>query len=202
MKAGTVRLAAIALAFLMVLAVTPSRGQEQAKTADSTEYALALQRGTQAVIWGLPAVSMIDVRKSAERQLGATYNDIIYFSKPMVSRHGFLTANNDVPYAVTLLSTTDGPVVLDVPPASDKTLYYGSAIDAWQVPIVDVGPEGEDRGKGGKYLFLPPGFKGAVPGGYLTQAAYTHNAVAPFRFNRAWIAARSWGVTRKVLRKM
>jgi hypothetical protein len=56
---------------------------------------------------------MIDVRKSAERQLGATYNDIIYFSKPMVSRHGFLTANNDVPYAVTLLSTTDGPVVLD-----------------------------------------------------------------------------------------
>lgn len=181
MKAGTVRLAAIALAFLMVLAVTPSRGQEQAKTEDSTEYALALQRGTQAVIWGLPAVSMIDVRKSAERQLGATYNDIIYFSKPMVSRHGFLTANNDVPYAVTLLSTTDGPVVLDVPPASDKALYYGSAIDAWQVPIVDVGPEGEDRGKGGKYLFLPPGFNGAVPSGYLTQRPKTFHIYVALR---------------------
>ncbi|MGA8877007.1 MAG: hypothetical protein WCC25_00105 [Candidatus Korobacteraceae bacterium] len=50
----------------------------------------------------MPAVSMMGLRKSAELQLGTTFNDIIYFSKPMVSRHGFLTANNNVPYVMTV----------------------------------------------------------------------------------------------------
>ena len=146
MQIQMLRFLTISVAFLIVLSATTSRGQEPAKT-EPPGYTLALQRGTQAVIWAIPAVSMVDLRKSAERQLGATYNDIIYFSKPMASRHGFLTANNDVPYVITSLNTTDGPVLLDVPPASDKVLFFGSAIDAWQVPIVDVGPEGQDRGK-------------------------------------------------------
>jgi hypothetical protein len=42
-------------------------------------------------------------------------------SHPMVSRHGFQTANNQVPYVVTMLNTTDGPVVLEIPPTSRKT---------------------------------------------------------------------------------
>jgi hypothetical protein len=116
----------------------------------------AFQRGTQAVIWGVPAVSMMGVRRGSERDLGATFNDIIYMSHPMVSRHGFLTANNQVPYVITSLNSTDGPVVLEVPPASEKTIFFGSVIDAWQVPVTDVGPEGADQGEGGKYLFLPP----------------------------------------------
>src|SRR5579871_2736120 len=65
----------------------------------------------------MPAVSILGVRKSAKRDLDATINDIIYFSKPMVSRHGFLTANKQAPYVVVLLDTTNGPVVLDVPSA-------------------------------------------------------------------------------------
>jgi hypothetical protein len=71
----------------------------------------AFQRGTQAVIWGVPAVSMMGLRRGSERDLGATFNDIIYMSHPMVSRHGFLTANNQVPYVLTNLNSTDGPVV-------------------------------------------------------------------------------------------
>jgi hypothetical protein len=107
------------------------------------------------VIWGVPAVSMMGLRRGSERDLGATFNDIIYMSHPMVSRHGFLTANNQVPYVITSLNSTDGPVVLEVPPASEKTIFFGSVIDAWQVPVTDVGPEGADQGDGGKYLFLP-----------------------------------------------
>jgi hypothetical protein len=38
----------------------------------------------------------------------------------------------------------------------------GTFLDAWQTPIVDVGPSGDDKGKGGKYLFLPPGYTGTV----------------------------------------
>ena len=64
------------------------------RSSQSLDYELALQRGTQAVIWGLPAVSMKGFCGSMQTQLGAKENDIVYFSKPMVSRHGFLTANN------------------------------------------------------------------------------------------------------------
>ena len=48
-------------------------------------------------------------------------------------------------------------MVLEVPAATDKTVFFGSAIDSWEVPLADIGGTGDDAGKGGKYLFLPPG---------------------------------------------
>jgi len=32
--------------------------------------------------------------------------------------------------------------------------------------VTDVGITGPDKGKGGKYLLLPPGYKGQIPDGY------------------------------------
>jgi hypothetical protein len=152
-----------------------------AKSSQSLEYELALQRGTQVVIWGLPAVSMKSFCGSMQTQLGARENDIVYFSKPMVSRHGFLTANNNVPYVAVCLNTKGGPVVLDVPAASKTTMYFGSILDLWQTPIADVGPTGDDKGKGGKYLFLPPGYKGTVPEGYLVYRPDTYTVPVALR---------------------
>src|SRR5262249_17288361 len=43
----------------------------------------------------------------------------------------------------------------------------GQVVDAWQVTIADVGPSGADKGAGGKYLFLPPGYKDPIPDGYI-----------------------------------
>lgn len=151
-------------------------------TDDDLAYQLVFQRGTQALIWGMPAASMMSVIRSAESQLGAVLNDdIIYFSKPMVSRHSFLTPNNVTPYVFSLMNTKGGPMVLEVPPASEKVVFFGTAIDTWQVPIVDVGPEGEDKGKGGKYLFLPPGYDGEVPGGYLVYRPATYHVGTALR---------------------
>lgn len=171
----------LTLILAIILVVVQGRAQAQNGADESLEYEQSVQRGTQAVIWGMPAVSMMDLRKSAESQLGFTFNDIIYFSQPMVSRHGFLTANNDVPYVISVLNTKDGPVILDVPPASEKVLYFGSVIDAWQLPVVDIGPAGEDKGKGGKYLFLPPGYEGEVPEGYLVKRPKTFNLYVGLR---------------------
>jgi hypothetical protein len=154
---------------------------QDAKSSQSLEYELALQRGTQAVIWGLPAVSMKSFCGSMQTQLGAKENDIVYFSKPMVSRHGFLTANNNVPYVAICLNTKGGPVVLDVPAATEKTLYFGSALDMWQTPVTDIGPAGADKGKGGKFLFLPPGYKGTVPEGYLAFRPDTYTVPVALR---------------------
>ncbi len=36
----------------------------------------------------------------------------------------------------------------------------------WQLPVADVGPTGDDEGKGAKYLFLPPGYNDLVSDGY------------------------------------
>jgi hypothetical protein len=65
--------------------------------------------------------------------LGGDWNDVVYFSKPMVSRHGFLTANNQTPYVVGSFNTKDGPLVVEVPGASDKAKYFGSFVDAVKV---------------------------------------------------------------------
>jgi hypothetical protein len=45
-------------------------------------------------------------------------------------------------------------------------------MDAWQVPLTDVGVGGE----GGKYLLLLPDYKGEVPGGYIPLRLKTYNS--------------------------
>jgi hypothetical protein len=44
---------------------------QESKSSQSLEYVSALQRGTQAVIWGLPAVSMKGFCGSMQTDLGA-----------------------------------------------------------------------------------------------------------------------------------
>jgi hypothetical protein len=172
--------ALVAFAVSLHSACGPSLAAQPSKSSQSLEYELAVQRGTQAVIWGLPAVSMKSFFKSMQ-DLGAGYQDIVYVSKPFVSRHGFLTANNNVPYVAVFLNTKAGPVVLDVPAASEKTVYFGSIVDMWQMPIADVGPAGDDKGKGGRYLFLPPGYTGTVPEGYLVYRPHTYTLPVALR---------------------
>jgi hypothetical protein len=66
--------------------------------------------------------------------------------------------------------------VLEVPP---KVL--GTANDMWQRWVIDVGITGPDKGEGGKYLFLPPGYKGDVPQGYHVVHSPTYGVWVPWR---------------------
>src|SRR4029077_6150735 len=50
-----------------------------------------------------------------------------------------------------------------------------------QVPLEDVGPAGVDKGKGGKYLILPPGYAAAVPDGYIALASQNYQGYALLR---------------------
>jgi hypothetical protein len=140
------------------------------------------RRAVEATIWGMPAVSMAAIRASLKRDLDADFGDIIYFSNVMEPRHEFLTANNQTPYVFTCFDLRRGPMVLDVPQASEKVALFGSGIDSWEVPLVDVGPTGDDQGKGGKYLFLPPDYKGEKPEGYFlvpSPTNFVHFALRP-----------------------
>ena len=121
-------------------------------------------RAIEATIWGMPAVSMAAVRRSLKRDLDADFGDVVYFSDVMRPRHEFLTANHETPYVLHRVRPSAGPMVLDVPAASATAMLFGSAIDSWEVPLADVGATGDDAGKGGRYLFLPPGHDGRSAG--------------------------------------
>ena len=87
------------------------------------------RRAVEAAVWGMPIEGTRGLLLGARNDLGGDWNDVIYFSKPMESRHGFLTANNQVPYVIASLNTKDGPLVLEVPGASDKAKFFGSLVD-------------------------------------------------------------------------
>jgi hypothetical protein len=55
--------------------------------------------------------------------------------------------------------------------------------DAWQTAIEDVGPAGVDKGKGGKYLITPPGYKAKVPTGYISMPSSTFGGMVILRSN-------------------
>ena len=169
------------LALLAIVSTSHLGGPAHAKMS-KIEREITVQRACQAAIWGMPAVGIYDIELGSARDLGAKVNEVIYFSKPMESRHGFLTPNNVTPYTIASLSTAKGPLVVEVPPAAEKVSYFGTFVDAWDLPIEDVGPPGADKGKGAKYLFLPPGYKGKVPEtGYLVYRPATYSVNFAFR---------------------
>jgi hypothetical protein len=63
-------------------------------------------------------------------------------------------------------------------------------MDAWQVPLTDVGV----GGKGGKYLLLPPDYKGEVPSGYIPMRLKTYNS---YTLVRSIVASNSEDDVRK-----
>ena len=84
----------------------------------------------------------------------------------------FLTANADTIYFWVNLDVTKGPIVVETPPLS-----LGVVDDMWFQWITDFGLPGPDRGEGGKYLFVPPDYKGELPGsGYFVQKMRTTRA--------------------------
>jgi hypothetical protein len=127
----------------------------------------------------MPIVS-VDAMRQAFFSVGAKCGDIAYFSKPADWKFQVTKPNSSSLYVYFNFNLKDGPVVLDFPAAVGAGLF-GSIMDAWQVPIADVGPAGDDEGKGGKYLLLPPDFGGKQPAGYFVLRSATYNGYAAFR---------------------
>lgn len=87
---------------------------------EDIEYQMMVQRATQTAIWGMPAAGMIDFLKGIRRDLGGDYNDVAYLNKPFDSKHGFLTANDVTAYAWSSMTSAPGPLVIEVPAATEK----------------------------------------------------------------------------------
>ena len=89
-------------------------------------------------------------------------NKIAIWEQLMDSRTPVITSNTSTMYAYAPTDlANDGPTVIEIPQG-----MLGFLDDAWQRFVGNMGVTGPDKGKGGKYLVLPPGYKGKVPDGY------------------------------------
>jgi len=113
-------------------------------------------------------------------RVGAKYNDVLFFSRPADWKWQVTTPNASSLYVFFQFNLANGPIVVDLPAAVGAGLF-GSILDAWQVPLTDVGPEGEDAGQGGRYLLLPPDFTSEVRAGYFAVRSATYNGYAALR---------------------
>jgi hypothetical protein len=139
------------------------------------------RRAVEAVIWGMPAVNYEIMFQEMVRTLKGDFNQILHWPRLLDWTNQTLTPNPDVIYLMPFFNTKDvGPLVLEVPPADDG-VFNGSVMNYWQAAIEDIGPGGLDKGKGGKYLFLPPSYKDRVPDGYIPMQSDTYHGYALIR---------------------
>lgn len=149
------------------------------------DYQIKYQRAFEAVLWNMPAIAIYSFRRAAFDDLSLKDNDIIAYSGTATPKLEAITANSTTPYITAFTDLRKGPVVLEIPPASDEGSVYGQVVDAWQLTIADVGPSGLDQGKGGKLLFTPPGYKGDIPAGYIPVSSPNYRIALAFRSVRA-----------------
>jgi hypothetical protein len=142
---------------------------------------VAYQRAFEAVVWAMPASITERFRVGLHEIPGVADNVIAATSRPITQIKEGITTNSSTPYISATADLRNGPVVLEVPAKTAKGVMYGQVVDAWQLTIAGVGPSGQDKGAGGKYLFLPPGYKGAVPEGYFPVHSTTYRILLAFR---------------------
>ena len=119
-------------------------------------------RGTQVFLNTLGAASVYRLRASSAEIGADKANKVLISAQLLNSKSLYLTANTSTLYVHWFLDTEiDGPTVIEIPPG-----MLGLIDDSWFRYVEDLGVIGPDKGKGGKYLVLPPGYKGDVPSGY------------------------------------
>ena len=160
---------------------------QAARTTGSTFSAAELaertvhRRAIEAIVWGIPMVNYDLMFQSMVRDANGAMNQILYWSGLCDWKNQYLTPNPDTIYFMPFFSTKDtGPLVLEIPSADGGSIT-GTIMDSWQMALEDVGPAGADKGKGGKYLILPPGYKDKVPKGYIALPSGTYQGYALLR---------------------
>lgn len=178
------------LIVIVILLATSCEPKKITGTAPATSAFVAAtaheralySRAFNAVLWGMPAVNSELMHESLMAAKG-DYNQIAYWSGLVNDKNQTLTPTPDVIYLNPFYDTRNGPVVMEMPRASEGSSITGSIDDAWQTAIEDVGPAGVDKGKGGKYLILPPGYKEKVPASYFPMPSSTYTGFIILRSN-------------------
>ena len=151
-------------------------------TVEKAFYDLDLQRASQVYMEFMPLTSQNSIFRAHEEDYGLKKpGDVTIYTEMGSGKAGAigLTYNTESIYASAHCDLKiDGPTVIETPPN-----VLGIVDDGWMRFITDLGNAGPDKGKGGKYLLLPPNYKGDVPDGYFVFECPTY---------RNWIMVRGF----------
>ncbi|MGW5316517.1 DUF1254 domain-containing protein [Nocardia thailandica] len=133
-------------------------------------------RGVEVFLDTVPGASLVALRRGL-RGVGVDGLRTMGYTDPRANSGSFfLTPNTETTYATMFIDLRDGPVVVE-PPTESLCVVD----DFWFRYVADMGIAGPDRGAGGAYLYLPPGYDGEVPDGYFVYRPPTYTLWAVFR---------------------
>jgi len=137
---------------------------------------LDFMRGVEAFLNAMPGASAEAIRVGWASQGAVNNQTLLIMENLMDSKSLFLTPNTKSVYHMAWLDVSDGPLVIETPPN-----VLGIIDDHWFKYVGDFGNAGPDKGKGGKFLLLPPGYKGEVPEGYFVMHSPTYGNLMFYR---------------------
>ncbi|MEZ5276115.1 MAG: DUF1254 domain-containing protein [Opitutaceae bacterium] len=132
--------------------------------------------GVKAFLNAVPGASAEAFRTGWATQGADNNQTVIIMEDLMDSRSLYLTPNTESIYHMAWYDTSEGPLVIETPPN-----VLGIIDDHWFKYVGDFGNAGPDRGKGGKYLLLPPGYEGDIPEGYHVLRSKTYGNLMFYR---------------------
>ena len=151
------------------------------ETADTVYDYLDRMRGVDSFLKGMPAASLLMLMKGIESIGADAAHKVVIFDKLMDAKSLYLTANPSTMYVLPNIDLKrDGPTVVVVPPGA-----LGAFNDAYFRYIADVGFAGADKGQGGRYVVLPPGYEGEVPDGYVVVKSPSYRVMLFMRWSIA-----------------
>lgn len=170
-------------------------GAPDAATVRLAYDQLDFARGVDAFLKGMSATSVYAACKGLE-EVGVKSNQSVGIAEELLdARSLFLTPNTTTVYAMFCVDLKDGPMVVRVPPR-----VLGPVDDADFRWVIDFGFTGPDKGAGGDYLFVPPGYKGVLPEkGYHVSKPRTNRLLVFYRafVEKGDVAAAVAGVKAK-----
>lgn len=147
-------------------------GVPTAATAELVFDNLDFMRAVEVFLNCVPAASMEALRLGFASVGADAGNKMLIMDELLNPDPFFLTGNADTVYCGGFFDLEkDGPTVVEIPPGSGP----GTVNDAWFRFVIDMGGPGPDRGQGGKYLILPPGYAGDVPDGYFVATSTSYS---------------------------
>jgi hypothetical protein len=151
-------------------------GAPSVETAQKVYDALAFTRALNVYNNSFRGASALAIKKGLQ-SIGLQSGDVGITSELLDADSLFLTANADTVYYMAWIDLSDGPVVIEQPPEG-----LGTINDMWFSWVIDAGKPGPDRGLGGKYLIVGPGYDGPLPqGGYFIAHSKTNNVLYAMR---------------------
>ena len=145
--------------------------------ANQLREALIFNRAAEAFLVQMHGVSWYRVWKGVGEAGAGAPNQMVVWETLMDAETLLLTGNTETVYGICGIDLKrDGPVVIEGP-----AMMLGGVSDLWQREVMGIGPTGIDKGQGGKFLLLPPGYSGSIPEGYLTGKASTYCVVLGLR---------------------